>query len=372
VGHLEPRTTDQKERCYVVHVDRIIERIVPTNSSCEARAPPPAAGQVWKSAAGVPWTIDMDLQRLHSESQPSDSHAIASLHDMLRGERKQPSKNGIADSDQDGTVTYMDHGHTDGPTFIVHDLDPKHLDREDWIDLSGVTLGNLKIRYPTKHNDEVRLSNQGLNFRYTTPEPSYFDAVHGRYVNTPVQDALCDTAITPFPPNTRGFFYFHLEDPLHPISAVLRFRITESADLASFERGRDLCLPSTSEEHIPWSFSIPQHINDKGPNDEFTHWLVDAGLLRGADADLWASPATGENTSKESVASIVRPTSEPVVVEGTPFIVDLSKLYVSHHIGFGSRSAHFQWWHPRIVQNGVETAAYSGMLTQSSLLSISR
>ncbi|KAL7279292.1 hypothetical protein ACG7TL_007133 [Trametes sanguinea] len=53
---------------------------------------------------------------------------------------------------------------------------------------------------------------------------------------------------TPFPPGTRGFFYWKSFRGFHPMSGELRFRITPDARRESFTQGRDLLGP----DDFPW------------------------------------------------------------------------------------------------------------------------
>ncbi|KAJ7887093.1 hypothetical protein B0H14DRAFT_3430941 [Mycena olivaceomarginata] len=54
-----------------------------------------------------------------------------------------------------------------------------------------------------------------------------------------------DAGRLPFPPHTQGFLYWDNEDEFQsPLAGSLRFRITDSDDRKSFERGRNLTWPS--------------------------------------------------------------------------------------------------------------------------------
>ncbi|KAJ7339752.1 hypothetical protein DFH08DRAFT_875482 [Mycena albidolilacea] len=54
-----------------------------------------------------------------------------------------------------------------------------------------------------------------------------------------------DAGRLPFPPHTQGFLYWDNEDEFQsPLAGSLRFRITDSDDRESFERGRNLTWPS--------------------------------------------------------------------------------------------------------------------------------
>ena len=50
----------------------------------------------------------------------------------------------------------------------------------------------------------------------------------------------------PFPKNTKGVFYFHSSENLHPMTDAIRFRLCDSP--SKFDLGTDLLLPSK----LPW------------------------------------------------------------------------------------------------------------------------
>ncbi|TFK46208.1 hypothetical protein OE88DRAFT_1043726 [Heliocybe sulcata] len=56
----------------------------------------------------------------------------------------------------------------------------------------------------------------------------------------------------PFPPDSQGFIYWHLEPDAPPVSGQLRFRTTASSDPTSFPSGRDLQLP----DGRTWNISL--------------------------------------------------------------------------------------------------------------------
>ncbi|TFK46165.1 hypothetical protein OE88DRAFT_1638660 [Heliocybe sulcata] len=55
-----------------------------------------------------------------------------------------------------------------------------------------------------------------------------------------------------FPPDSHGFFYWHIEADAPPLSGQVRFRTTTSSDPATFPSGRDLQLP----DGRMWNISI--------------------------------------------------------------------------------------------------------------------
>ncbi|TFK46211.1 hypothetical protein OE88DRAFT_1638646 [Heliocybe sulcata] len=57
---------------------------------------------------------------------------------------------------------------------------------------------------------------------------------------------------TPFPPDSQGFLYWHLDPDAPCLSGQLRFRTTSSSDPATFPSGRDLQLP----DGRTWNISL--------------------------------------------------------------------------------------------------------------------
>ncbi|KAF5377860.1 hypothetical protein D9615_006743 [Tricholomella constricta] len=56
----------------------------------------------------------------------------------------------------------------------------------------------------------------------------------------------------PFPPNTRGFLYWHHDPSLPPTSAGIRFRLVPEPDPNLFSTGTDLLYPNA----MPWSIDL--------------------------------------------------------------------------------------------------------------------
>lgn len=56
----------------------------------------------------------------------------------------------------------------------------------------------------------------------------------------------------PFPPNTRGFFYYHSPASMPLTAGEIRFRLTQSASPKDFCAGLDLLLPNG----LPWSLPL--------------------------------------------------------------------------------------------------------------------
>ncbi|KAF5381604.1 hypothetical protein D9615_005420 [Tricholomella constricta] len=102
----------------------------------------------------------------------------------------------------------------------IQTLDPSLLTASDYIDIAG------------KKWTSVRLPGFAL-FRYGFAERAY----------------------RPFPPNARGFMYWHQDPSLPPTTAALRFRLTSGPDPALFPSGTDLRLYAGTSL---WSIGIPR------------------------------------------------------------------------------------------------------------------
>ncbi|KAJ6578860.1 hypothetical protein DFH09DRAFT_348953 [Mycena vulgaris] len=60
------------------------------------------------------------------------------------------------------------------------------------------------------------------------------------------------TSSTPFPPETRGFLYYHSPPNQSPLAGGIRFRVATDADQRSFVEGHDLLINSG----LPWNIPI--------------------------------------------------------------------------------------------------------------------
>ncbi|KAJ7110677.1 hypothetical protein C8R44DRAFT_743136 [Mycena epipterygia] len=103
---------------------------------------------------------------------------------------------------------------------ILSTLDPELLKCEDVLDLSQKK--NISIRFPGSEGSGMRL-------RY-----------HARKL--------------PFPPDSRGFLYYHSGTPAAPLDGSLRFRLTSDNIPLSFPHGRDLLAPWG----LPWQITLAQ------------------------------------------------------------------------------------------------------------------
>ncbi|KAG6860434.1 hypothetical protein C0995_011202 [Termitomyces sp. Mi166 len=90
-------------------------------------------------------------------------------------------------------------------------------------------------------------------------QPSDFMFLSGRVtVNLPSTGTLYyksyGVSAIPYPPNTQGFFYMHLQPHLPLLTGQIRFRVTPSNDPTQFEKGTDLLYADGQ----PWNVNALQ------------------------------------------------------------------------------------------------------------------
>ncbi|KAJ6611110.1 hypothetical protein B0H10DRAFT_375876 [Mycena sp. CBHHK59/15] len=96
------------------------------------------------------------------------------------------------------------------------------------------------------------------------------------------------TAAVPFPPNARGFLYYHVPaPPAPPMAGGIRLRIDSDS-----ARGRDLLLPSG----VPWQIGLPQLVR-------YAHC---AGALATALKEALVAPAAVQQCTRVFGAQRVR------------------------------------------------------------------
>ncbi|KDQ60099.1 hypothetical protein JAAARDRAFT_595724 [Jaapia argillacea MUCL 33604] len=106
--------------------------------------------------------------------------------------------------------------------FKLRTLDPNKLTPADFVDISS--RKNFSVKGPVLPDGKASQS------------PVLFFRMGMR--------SRCQ----PFPPNTRGFFYFYHDPDAPKLLSSIRFRLTESKDPASFSAGRDLRYSN----QVPW------------------------------------------------------------------------------------------------------------------------
>lgn len=106
-----------------------------------------------------------------------------------------------------------------GPrTRALHTLDPNRLTEDDFMRISETTNPRKKIMSGGCY--------QEFSFHYGSGKP--------------------------FPPNTRGFLYYHSPAFMPPTAGEIRFRLTQSSSPKDFYTGSDLLLPNG----LPWSLPL--------------------------------------------------------------------------------------------------------------------
>lgn len=81
------------------------------------------------------------------------------------------------------------------------------------------------------------------------------------------------TQSVPFPPNTRGVFYYHQDLQLPSLSGAVRFRVCDS--LHSFDQGQDLFLTIGK----PWSVPLIRIVHNNTFRD-LGQFLIGDGLVQ--------------------------------------------------------------------------------------------
>ncbi|TFK45336.1 hypothetical protein OE88DRAFT_1740383 [Heliocybe sulcata] len=169
--------------------------------------------------------------------------------------------------------------------LLLRTLDRTRLDVYDFVDITGKMTRNA--RFPVAP-EEPRLQL--------------------RYFKSGGRNNI------PFPPNTRGFFYWHLEPDAPPLAGQLRFRTTTSSDPDTFPTGRDLQLP----DGRIWCISLFDIARISQYSGLRVH-LVSEELVTAEVLD------TGLHVSASSGARICHPSTESLLIWkfGQRFLVDL-------------------------------------------------
>ncbi|KAK6974619.1 hypothetical protein R3P38DRAFT_3239278 [Favolaschia claudopus] len=95
------------------------------------------------------------------------------------------------------------------------------------------------------------------------------------------KDGVCQ----PFPPNTRGFFYYNVPaEGLPAMAGGLRFRITPTGRPSSFNDGHDLLL-----DGLPWELPFTTIAYGTGRKVILREHLINEGFFTQADVDKYCA-----------------------------------------------------------------------------------
>ncbi|TFK52253.1 hypothetical protein OE88DRAFT_1734277 [Heliocybe sulcata] len=174
--------------------------------------------------------------------------------------------------------------------LLVRTLNQTRLSVEDYVDLTG---------RPSK----------SVRFAVAPEEPSF----SLRYWHPGFKSI-------PFPPDSHGFLYWHLEPDAPSVSGQVRFRTTTSSDPATFPSGRDLQLP----DGRTWNISLFEIARGSIYSALRAHLLFEK-LVTAKVLD------TALNISVPYRASIAHPITGSLLIWkfGQTFPVDLGHLAVS-------------------------------------------
>ncbi|KAJ3545684.1 hypothetical protein NMY22_g2333 [Coprinellus aureogranulatus] len=209
-------------------------------------------------------------------------------------------------TDDSGDVPLAQGKWAETITAQLSTLDPLNLTNKDIVDLSGRVYCYCTVKGP----GGVRLGKTHLTYRS-----------FGR------KDAKGSTGL-PFPPATRGVFYFHDRTNIHPVAGDVRFRafppgsVQNSDDIHDlFVKGHDL-LDHTGL--APWHISLLSVIYWKRPG--FYTSLKNSGYITD-EAEEEVERLRLACSSKGNASSGLK--SQIVERFTDPFIMDLSLWAVS-------------------------------------------
>jgi hypothetical protein len=140
-----------------------------------------------------------------------------------------------------------------------------------------------------------------------------FDVSHMNRVRIP--DSLFPvfgvgyTARIPFPPGTKGVFYYHQPPALPPIAGGIRFRICDS--VSQFANGKDLDVAIGE----PWNIPLINIVKASCYKETLAHLLKEGLIDHGLVADI-------ENIAGEAKKNQKRGTT--IYDIDQPFVVNLS------------------------------------------------
>ncbi|KAF8350382.1 hypothetical protein F5887DRAFT_1069406 [Amanita rubescens] len=130
---------------------------------------------------------------------------------------------------------------------FVSTLCAKRLQASDWVDISG--LSRAQVTLPS--------GKSRLCYGPTTGK-------------------------TPFPPNTRGFLYYHVPPKAPPLAGEIRFRCASNVD--DFHCGQDLL---SMDKFTPWSIA-PYKLTSRSSYATLRGQLMFDNLIPPTMLDMWA------------------------------------------------------------------------------------
>ncbi|VDB91633.1 unnamed protein product [Peniophora sp. CBMAI 1063] len=170
---------------------------------------------------------------------------------------------------------------------VVRTFHPKRLQPSDYLDLSLQSRYSLLVANPSDASSTPRR----VQMHYQTA-PS-----------------------TPFPPDTRGFFYYSAD-------GMLRFRLAESSSPADFAKGRDLELPNG----IPWRLDA-RRINT------FAKWAPIRDLITASSPSTTSSSVTLGSAREVHDGMNPAPARANIVTGfGEPFLVNFGIANASMYV----------------------------------------
>ncbi|TFK52205.1 hypothetical protein OE88DRAFT_1627945 [Heliocybe sulcata] len=174
---------------------------------------------------------------------------------------------------------------------LVRTLKQTRLAAEDFVDLTGQITKTVRF--------SAAPEQPGFSLRYWRPG--------GR-------------GYASFPPDSHGFFYWHLEPDAPPLSGQVRFRTTTSSDPATFPSGCDLQLPDGGT----WNISLFE-IARRSQYSVLRAHLLSEKLVTAKVLD------TALTISAQRGASIIHPGAGSLLIWkfGQIFPVDLGHVAVS-------------------------------------------
>jgi hypothetical protein len=342
LGRFEwPSLEDDTVNPVHVHVDKVLgDFIRPKPVLYDVHLSPPRESKLWPGIGKKPWDfayMDTASTRALKEFVAATSHLQPQVPAQSSTATERTSRSNDA-----GTASQALEQHS---TFHIHALRPDKLTAEDHVADLSKYVGLQFAPAVDITNPQAQEQPPHLTLRYQPKSSS-----------------------GTFPP-VKGFFYVHLEDPAHPVSATIRFRVTSDADPSSFAQGTDLMRPKHGEVEVPWTACVPEILGREDGTSGGTR--VRAGTSTGghpATAAAFARLLVTQNILPDAVvqhwrdtpASWLQPKSNVILMGRTPFLLELGKPSAVMDLGAGRRVAHVEVEQPRLVSKGKVKGAYHG------------